>query len=658
MFSPKQGTTEHEWTQQSMLYSLRNQCKAIADNVLFQQFIVVAILANVLNLALEHYPMSKAWHIAYVTLNTIFLAIFTIECAINILGYGVKNYMQDPWNVMDIVVVGGSWVSLLFGMRSGLEVMRVLRVFRVFLVVNHFEGLMALYSTVIHSLPSAIDVCVIGFLVFYIYAIIGMSMFGDMHPQQCDVECAGRFNLADNFSNFFHAIRLLFQTTAAQSFYNLTYDLQQQGGRYALTFLYFASFKFLSDYVFINLVVGIILDTFDNTFSTEDSIFHADDLWTFREKWRKQAIVHARNCGVEDADLAKIAINPGKVPLPLTNVHTILGELVNEGVIRVAGDFMEWRCYFFLQMDLFAREEKKRKLSTQGMIKAAGKKGIKVAGAKGMQTVQRVQSVGSTTSGGDGVAHPASPEDSPSAAEAPSPTSPTSPTGRSRKKWVNLLPPGIRFQPALRRLVLFELGKDAMLYSEKIRELEAEKRCVSAAIVRTTVRAWMWVSISRTCPVQVPAIWRTRLPAFRVAVIGMRNSQLSVLFRLMRFIDGRAQVVRMDRLQREDEDGNNIILKSLATKISSLQSSASAMAAKTAAVATSARASTAGKLSLSAIVQQSPSAQQAEYDASIGVVLDRTTSNAGNMMGNDNSHASTSNGDSADPMHTMCDDWV
>jgi hypothetical protein len=223
---------------------------------------------------------------------------------------------------------------------------------------------------------------------------------------------------------------------------------------------------------------------------------------------------------------------------------------------------------------------------------------------------------------------------------------------------VNLLPPGIRFQPALRRLVLFELGKDAMLYSEKIRELEAEKRCVSAAIVRTTVRAWMWVSISRTCPVQVPAIWRTRLPAFRVAVIGMRNSQLSVLFRLMRFIDGRAQVVRMDRLQREDEDGNNIILKSLATKISSLQSSASAMAAKTAAVATSARASTAGKLSLSAIVQQSPSAQQAEYDASIGVVLDRTTSNAGNMMGNDNSHASTSNGDSADPMHTMCDDWV
>eukprot|EP01047_Picozoa_sp_COSAG01_P076920 COSAG01_NODE_13672_length_1550_cov_9.051688_2_plen_110_part_01 len=110
MFSPKQGTTEHEWTQQSMLYSLRNQCKAIADNVLFQQFIVVAILANVLNLALEHYPMSIAWHIAYVTLNTIFLAIFTLECAINILGYGVKNYMQDPWNVMDIVVVGGSWV--------------------------------------------------------------------------------------------------------------------------------------------------------------------------------------------------------------------------------------------------------------------------------------------------------------------------------------------------------------------------------------------------------------------------------------------------------------------------------------------------------------------------------------------------------------------
>lgn len=39
------------------------------------------------------------------TLDTIFLVIYTLECAIKIIAFGIRNYFDEGWNVFDISLV-------------------------------------------------------------------------------------------------------------------------------------------------------------------------------------------------------------------------------------------------------------------------------------------------------------------------------------------------------------------------------------------------------------------------------------------------------------------------------------------------------------------------------------------------------------------------
>jgi hypothetical protein len=460
-FTPREN---QDWPETTPFYAIRMKCKEVADNEIFENIVVLAILVNVCVLAMDHYPMSDWAGDLYTTTNTCFLVFFTFEIAVKMIGHGMKRYFRDGFAFMDLAVVLACWMSLVVGVRSGFEVLRVCRVFRVFLVLNHFEGLMALFSTVVHSIPAAVDVCIISILLFFIYAIVGMTLFGDVETLDCDILCPGRLNRADNFSDFFHAMQLLFQTSSGQCIYNLMYDLERAGSGKILTFVYFATFKFMADFVFVNLIVGIILDTFDNTFSTEETIFHAEDLWAFREKWKEQALAYADELGLDEKTITKIHKNPGNVPLPMDRMRTIIEQLVADNVLRVGGDVHEWRCYLMLQLQLWATASKKKARTPFGQL--------------------------------SGEQSPLSPVSSPSKGDAGDHMLPeegsngqTSPNGGSPKKlnleklglqsWIDLFPPGgLDFQKSLMRVVQFELGPDSVLYAERMKEQERQLRKV------------------------------------------------------------------------------------------------------------------------------------------------------------------------------------
>lgn len=450
-FTPREN---QDWPESVSFYNLRTRCKEIADDETFENVVVLAILLNVCVLAMDHYPMSDSNKSLYKATNTGFLMFFTIEIVIKMIGYGAKRYFRDGFAFMDLTVVISCWLSLLVGVRSGMEVLRVLRVFRVFLVLNHFEGLMALFSTVMRSIPAAVDVCLISMLLFFIYAIVGMTLFGDVETLECDVLCPGRLNRADNFSDFFHSMQLLFQTSAGQCIYNLMHDLDHAGSGKLLIFIYFASFKFLADFVFVNLIVGIILDTFDNTFSTEDAIFHADDLWAFREKWKEQALAYSEELGLDEKLLVKIRKNPGFVPLPMERIRPLIQELVADNILRVGGDVRQWRCYLMLQLQLFATATKKKALVP---LKS--------------HSAQPVSANGSNDQGAPAL------QDSPELRD-----SSTRKNLLGLQTWVDVFPAGLDFQKSLMRVVQFELGPDAVMYAERMEEQALQLQTVRLCI--------------------------------------------------------------------------------------------------------------------------------------------------------------------------------
>ena len=59
-------------------------------------------------------------------------------------------------------------------------VARVLRIFRIFRVIKRAKALKQLLTTLIFSLPALYNVGLLLLLVFFIFAVAGMSLFGNV----------------------------------------------------------------------------------------------------------------------------------------------------------------------------------------------------------------------------------------------------------------------------------------------------------------------------------------------------------------------------------------------------------------------------------------------------------------------------------------------
>ena len=128
-------------------------------------------------------------------LNYVFTAIFTVEMSLKIFAFGWRGYFRDAWNRFDFVVVMGSLIDILISdilqvdAISGavfrlFRVGRVLgRVARMFRVAKNVKALNQIYQTLIESLPALFYMAILVLLIMFIYAILGMHLFGSVSPK-------------------------------------------------------------------------------------------------------------------------------------------------------------------------------------------------------------------------------------------------------------------------------------------------------------------------------------------------------------------------------------------------------------------------------------------------------------------------------------------
>src|SRR5919106_2424076 len=83
-------------------------CARVADSAAFNLFIFAVILANAVVLGLETYPaVAHGGGGLLRVLNDAFLAVFVVELAIRLVGYGSRpqDFFRSGWNVFDFLVV-------------------------------------------------------------------------------------------------------------------------------------------------------------------------------------------------------------------------------------------------------------------------------------------------------------------------------------------------------------------------------------------------------------------------------------------------------------------------------------------------------------------------------------------------------------------------
>lgn len=157
-------------------------------------------------------------------INQAFTVIFIIEAVVKMLASGIRGYFYNKWNTFDLCVVIISLFDMIYGsiVDFGVDltigkIFRVLRVLRIIRLIRGLQGLQQLILTTIYSLPSLFNVVSLISLIFFIYSILAVFLFSEVKQGEIIDEHS-------NFSNFLHALMLLFKCSTGENWYLVMFD--------------------------------------------------------------------------------------------------------------------------------------------------------------------------------------------------------------------------------------------------------------------------------------------------------------------------------------------------------------------------------------------------------------------------------------------------
>jgi len=272
------------------------RCYLIVDSVKFDAFIMVCILLNVVVMAFSYNGQSAGYALALNVLNEIFSLIFLVEMILKLTAFPVKTYVRDKWNVFDATIVMISVVTFILEHAVGggattfdpslFRVFRIFRVLRILRLVKRAKGLKTLMSTLLFSMPALSNMGTLLLLILFIYAIMGMSLFG-MVPTDKEF-----YNRHANFSTFFYSMLTLIRMVTGESWNGIMHDLymDRDAKEVFITITYFLSFTFISAYIYINVLVAVVLKNFEDEVTSgkaDDApgAINRNDIISFGEWW-------------------------------------------------------------------------------------------------------------------------------------------------------------------------------------------------------------------------------------------------------------------------------------------------------------------------------------------------------------------------------------
>ncbi|OXB72264.1 UNVERIFIED_CONTAM: hypothetical protein H355_003797 [Colinus virginianus] len=268
----------------------------------FEYLMFFLIMLNTICLGMQHYNQSEEMNHVSDILNVAFTVLFTLEMFLKLMAFKAKGYFGDPWNVFDFLIVIGSIIDVILSeiddsddnSRVSITFFRLFRVMRLVKLLSRGEGVRTLLWTFIKSFQALPYVALLIVMLFFIYAVIGMQMFGKIAMVD-----GTQINRNNNFQTFPQAVLLLFRCATGEAWQEILLDCSYgkrcdpesdyaEGEEYTcgtgFAYFYFISFYMLCAFLIINLFVAVIMDNFD--YLTRDwSILGPHHLDEFKRIW-------------------------------------------------------------------------------------------------------------------------------------------------------------------------------------------------------------------------------------------------------------------------------------------------------------------------------------------------------------------------------------
>nr|XP_042895936.1 sodium channel protein para [Parasteatoda tepidariorum] len=273
----------------------------LTTNKKFDMAIMIFICLNMTVMAMDHYQPTDLFDTILERLNIFFIAIFTAECVLKIFALRMY-YFKEPWNVFDFVVVTLSILGIVlkdliakyFVSPTLLRVVRVVKVGRVLRLVKGARGIRTLLFALAMSLPALFNICLLLFLVMFIYAIFGMSFF-------MTVKHRGGVDENFNFETFGQSMILLFQMSTSAGWDgvlaaimeeddcdppNPKIDLEGNCGSRNIAVAYLVSYLIISFLIIINMYIAVILENYSQATEDVQEGLTDDDYDMYYEIWQ------------------------------------------------------------------------------------------------------------------------------------------------------------------------------------------------------------------------------------------------------------------------------------------------------------------------------------------------------------------------------------
>uniref|UniRef100_A0A8C0ALI1 Voltage-dependent N-type calcium channel subunit alpha n=1 Tax=Bos mutus grunniens TaxID=30521 RepID=A0A8C0ALI1_BOSMU len=258
----------------------------------FEYFIMAMIALNTVVLMMKFYDAPYEYELMLKCLNIVFTSMFSMECVLKVIAFGVLNYFRDAWNVFDFVTVLGSITDILMVlvMTSGRrDFLRLFRAARLIKLLRQGYTIRILLWTFVQSFKALPYVCLLIAMLFFIYAIIGMQVFGNIA-----LDDDTSINRHNNFRTFLQALMLLFRSATGEAWHEIMLsclssracdelaNATECGSDFA--YFYFVSFIFLCSFLMLNLFVAVIMDNFEYL-TRDSSILGPHHLDEFTRVW-------------------------------------------------------------------------------------------------------------------------------------------------------------------------------------------------------------------------------------------------------------------------------------------------------------------------------------------------------------------------------------
>ncbi|QIQ21505.1 ion transporter [Zophobihabitans entericus] len=212
------------------------------DNSNKFQFVVIAVIVlSALSIGAHTYRLPAWINNTLLILDYSITVFFLLEIIIRFLASPSPGaFFKKGWNIFDTLIVLGSLVPI---GGSTILLARLLRIFRVLRLISVVPELRILINALLKAIPRMAYIALLMFIIFYIYATVGSIVFVNINP-----ELWGDVGIA---------LLTMFRIATFESWGAIMGEVMTV---YPLSWTFFISFIFLATFIFLNMMVGTILD--------------------------------------------------------------------------------------------------------------------------------------------------------------------------------------------------------------------------------------------------------------------------------------------------------------------------------------------------------------------------------------------------------------